>query len=200
MGELSLQKQLQKTFKVLESAVCLWEKTLADCAGTVAVIANLCEQYCDCKGLTVEALPVGKVLPDVQERLLYKIMSELDSKIVNLHDKLSAVKEEQDKFCRHHDQCVKLYKRHSSELDVHKITESTATWPSVSAMLEILVDSDSLLFDLYIMKMHWIEQLSEEKTLRSDTLAQTWSSVDKDTLQNLRDFLCHLTFFVQERL
>ncbi|XP_046552830.1 uncharacterized protein C1orf109-like isoform X2 [Haliotis rubra] len=199
MGELSLQKQLQKTFQVLESVVCLWEKTLADCAGTVTVVTNLCEQYSDCKGVAVEALPVGKVLPDVQERLLYKILSELDNKLANLHDKL-AVKEEQDKFCRHHDQCVKLYKRHSSELDVYKMTDSTATWPSMSAMLEILVDSECLLFDLYNMKMHWIEQLSEEKTLNSDILAQTWSSADKDILQNLRDSLCHLTFFVQERL
>ncbi|XP_071085400.1 AFG2-interacting ribosome maturation factor-like [Haliotis cracherodii] len=200
MSEISLQKQLQKTFQVLETVVGLWEKTLADCACTVAATTNLCEQYFDCKGLAVVTLPVGKILPDVQERLLYKILSELDRKVADLRDKLSAVKVAQDKFSKHQEQCVKLYKRHSNELDVYKMTESTAIWPSMSTMLEVLVDSDCLLFDLYNLKMHWIEQLSEEKTINCETLTHSWSSGDKDILQNLKDSLCHLTFFVQERV
>lgn len=45
----------------------------------------------------------------------------------------------------------------------------------------------------YNLKMHWIEQLSEEKTLNCETLTHSWSSGDKDILQNLKGKMYALT-------
>ncbi len=59
------------------------------------------------------------------------------------------VKEAQDKFSKQQNHCMKVYKRHLSDLSIHKMTESKPVWPSLSEMLEMLTDSESDLFDLY---------------------------------------------------
>lgn len=89
-GELkTLLQQLQKSFKVVEQCVQSWSDILANCQVHVETLNNLTEQFTLCNGTTDEQLAaITARLPDIKDKLLYKLQQEVDVKLVILQEKL----------------------------------------------------------------------------------------------------------------
>ena len=82
----TVYEQLQKSFRILKQCTATWKQTIQECQEDTASLQNLTEQYTCCQEADVSVLL--EQLPDVKDKLLYKIFMEIDKKLVKLHKKM----------------------------------------------------------------------------------------------------------------
>lgn len=75
-------QQLQKSYRILKQCRMTWGETIQQCQGEIDCLQNLTEQYTCCEKADIGILLVQ--IPDVREKLLYKISTEIDKKLTKL--------------------------------------------------------------------------------------------------------------------
>lgn len=84
-----LHIQVQKSFKIVLKCIAEWKTVVSDCQDSVKSLENYTEQYqccCNVSELSIEAL-INR-LPDIKDKLLFKIQIEAEKHLSTLNTKL----------------------------------------------------------------------------------------------------------------
>ncbi|KAK7505618.1 hypothetical protein BaRGS_00002889 [Batillaria attramentaria] len=77
---LTLEKNLQKAFKIVQLSLVSLEATLKDSSAKVSSLVNLLEQYEICHAVDQRQIPFHNSFPDLRLRLLVKLSTDISDK------------------------------------------------------------------------------------------------------------------------
>lgn len=195
-----LQQQLQKSFTIIQQSVKSWQESLIKCKPELSSIDNLGEQYICCKEAPEYMIPMLNNLPDLKDKLLYKITTEINMKVENIQLEMKCFKNVCDRVTKQCDYSMDLYRKHADTIHMNKITERTATCPSIVDMLEWIQNTERLFLQQYHIKKHLLDQfnLNDKSTL--SLLMKTWNKGDQAVLDQIQEYLCYTSLFMEEKI
>lgn len=187
----SAYQQLQKSYKILQQCQTTWKETLKQCQEEINSLQNLSEQYTCCNEAGIDVLLLQ--LPDVREKLLYKISLEIDKKLSKLHINMNTLKECCDRISKQYDYSSTI----SKGLPLDLVTMTTETLPAFADMVEWLNDIDIMLHHQYWAKKHLLDTYTVQK-FDSDNFMKMWNSGNNETTQKVNDALCYVKFLLDD--
>lgn len=82
-AEMAMYRQLQKSYRIVQQQHNRWQQLQESTTPSIKLVSNLLEQYTACQRLNISETAV-KCFPDVQVRLLTKIMAEVEKHMVDI--------------------------------------------------------------------------------------------------------------------
>lgn len=195
-----LQQQLQKSFTVIQQSVKSWQESLLKCKPELNSIENLGEQYISCKEAPEYMIPMLNTLPDVKDKLLYKITTEINVKVVNIQTEMKSLKHVCDRVTKQCDYSMDMYRKHAGTIPINDITERTATCPSIADLLEWIQDTERLFLQQYHIKEHLLDKLNLNDKSTLSLLMNTWNKGDQAVLDQIQEYLCYTALFLEEKI
>ncbi|KAJ8303609.1 hypothetical protein KUTeg_020005 [Tegillarca granosa] len=153
-----LQQQLQKSFTIIQQSVKSWQEFLIKCKPELSSIDNLGEQYICCKEAPEYMIPMLNNLPDLKDKLLYKITTEINMKVEDIQLEMKCFKNVCDRVTKQCDYSMDLYRKHADTIHMNEITERTATFPSIVDMLEWIQNTERLFLQQYPLYKLWVDK------------------------------------------
>ncbi|KAK6185329.1 hypothetical protein SNE40_007587 [Patella caerulea] len=201
MGETALKQALQKAFCVLKQVMDEFSTTNNDCQPVIMSLVNILEQYECCQCISIDDIPFNTVCPDLKEHLQYKIVAEIEVRIQSLQTNLDKFKDYHSKVSQQYHNLIKVYKTYwSTDLNIDIMTKTPALYPSLSEMVEWLNTAEKLLFQIYQSKKFIIDELVTNTNITSENLVSQWTVDDHIITSKFKDYLCYLTYFMEEKI
>lgn len=193
-----VKQQLQKSFSVLKQCLHTWKDAHSASAASLQSITNLTEQCQCCMRVPDHELPCRDQLPDIKERLLYKIANEIDKKFDVFRKFVDKMRYCCERMEKQYDHCMAHYTRTCDEEDLSTVTVATACYPSVSDMLEWIEISERLLRISFLCKEHQIVSYLPDKEGITDSWHTAWQ--DTACINQIEGYLARTQFFLEADL
>lgn len=184
-------QQLQKSFRILKQCRMTWGETIQQCQVEIDCLQNLTEQYTCCEQADIGVLLVQ--VPDVREKLLYKISTEIDKKLTKLSNLVNTFQNIYERISKQYSYSLGF----SKHLPLDIVTTTTEMIPAVSDMIEWLNDAETLLHHQYCLKKHLLESFNVQ-TFESNNFMNKWNSGNKEAAQQIDDTLCYVKFLIDD--
>ncbi|XP_011674392.2 uncharacterized protein C1orf109 homolog [Strongylocentrotus purpuratus] len=196
-----MHKQLRKSFKNIESIKNVWKNTCSTALSSLNSLQNVAEQYhCILRCVRSQSpdFMLVKRFPDIHERIQYKLIQEMELLIEKLQINIDELQAILSKVHQQYVNSMAVYKKNAEHLPLDKITEGTATWPSVADMLEWLQDVDALFNFLCENQRQVLASVNYNNEELMQSLSTKWKRGNRETEESLENVLAHVSFFMAD--
>ncbi|KAK5854825.1 hypothetical protein PBY51_004983 [Eleginops maclovinus] len=196
---LSLHQGLRKSFQSLENNQKVWESVLADCIPLMVSLGNLAEQSRALSNIQISNTPL-RDFPDLEERLRFKLQLSTDTVLEKLNLNMSSLQSVRDSVTNQVSAVVQLYEQNADSLDLLTVTERSSTGPSVSDMLEWLVNAERHFRQQYLRRKTLLQTLRPDDLSLLESAPKRWKSLESPSAEDeIRDTLCKVHFFIESQ-
>ncbi|RUS82633.1 hypothetical protein EGW08_009586 [Elysia chlorotica] len=133
----------------------------------------------------------------LQDKLLVKISSEVDSKVDVLKDIIQPLKDHHDHLSRSRTEILRILQYKGKSLDPVAIAEGTPTIPPLQVMLHWIDELELQLRELYYSRLHYLESILEPEVVSPESLAGLWMQ-SSNLLTTMQDVEEQTRFFLED--
>ncbi|KAJ7999980.1 hypothetical protein DPEC_G00200070 [Dallia pectoralis] len=196
---LSLDQVLKKCFQNLENNQKVWKSVLDECAPLMGSLGNLVEQLRAVEKVKLSKTPLH-TFPDLQERIQFKLLQEVDMVLVKLADKLCSLQQVRDAVCNQVSGAFQLYEQNIDTLDLVTCTQRTAVSPSVADMLEWLKDAERYYRQQFLRRKNVLQTLRLDDLSLLEAVPKRWESQESHSgEEHLSETLSMVSFFMESQ-
>ncbi|KAF5889377.1 uncharacterized protein DAT39_020914 [Clarias magur] len=194
---LQLHQELRRSFQSLKENQTVWRGELDDCTALVNSLGNLAEQLRALKSVEIANTPLSS-FPNLQERLLHKLLNAVDSVLRRFSQKVDALRSVRDSVCKQVAAVFQMYEQNSDLLPLRTCVERRADSPSISDMLEWLQDTERYYRIQYIQRKNLLEMMTPDDLTVIATAPKSWTSLDSPGgEERISDMLLQVSFFME---
>ncbi|KAK2162180.1 hypothetical protein LSH36_102g04001, partial [Paralvinella palmiformis] len=174
MATDSLIKQLQKSFRYLESARNTFTETTKLSKDNLSNLCNLSEQYSCCNKVDFQLTGL-KHFSQIKTCTLAKIQVIMEKHLSQLWQEMSCLQSTHQQVAKHYDLTVNLYNQHANDLDLKMMTLDDVFHPSYAMMIEMLSDMDRVFHLEYVKRWQALQDVDYHKPESVQSLSDVWT-------------------------